>query len=112
MERVLGSQGRRFRLKIDCELLYMIVIKRLYKKVLINPIIQSKTRYYWSWSHKLMKILWHICTKQLLWSQRISHLLSNGCVTRNIGVTVGSGVSYAVRAEAIKRGSAVITGES
>jgi hypothetical protein len=27
-ERVLGSQGRRVRLKIDCEFLYLIMIKR------------------------------------------------------------------------------------
>jgi hypothetical protein len=48
-------------------------------------------------------ILWHSCTKKMLWSQRNSHLLTNGCVIRNNGVTVGNGVSYAVRAETITR---------
>jgi hypothetical protein len=37
-------------------------------------------------------------------------LLGNGCVTRNIRVTVGSGVFCAVRAEVIYRGPSVITG--
>jgi hypothetical protein len=38
-------------------------------------------------------------------------LLGNGRVTRNNGVTVGSGVLCAVCADAIRGGPAVITGE-
>jgi hypothetical protein len=36
--------------------------------------------------------------------------LGNGCVTRNNGLTVGSGDFYAVRAKAIYRGSDAILG--
>jgi hypothetical protein len=53
MERVLGSQGRRVRLKIlaiDCDYEWLL------KKLSINPIIQSRTRYY-SRSHKFVTIL-------------------------------------------------------
>jgi hypothetical protein len=38
-------------------------------------------------------------------------LLRNGCVTRNNGMTVGSSVFCAVRAEAIKQGPYTITEE-
>jgi hypothetical protein len=44
--------------------------------------------------------------------QQKQPLLGNGCVTRNNGITVGSGVYCAVRAEAMQRGTATITGES
>jgi hypothetical protein len=38
-------------------------------------------------------------------------LLGNGCVTRNNGVTVGSGVLCAVHAGAIQRGPSAIRGQ-
>jgi hypothetical protein len=57
-------------------------------------------------SFQVSFIMWHICSKQKLSSQR------NGCITRNNGVTVGSCLSCAVRAEAIQRRPAAITGQS
>jgi hypothetical protein len=57
MERVLGSQGRSVRLKIDSELLQLIVITSecTYKKLLINPVIESKPVII-SHDHKYMKV--------------------------------------------------------
>jgi hypothetical protein len=51
IEQVFGSQGRMIRLKIEYD-------QEIFeKKVLINPIVQSKPRYYWSCSHKQVTIL-------------------------------------------------------
>jgi hypothetical protein len=43
--------------------------------------------------------VWYICSKQELWRQKKQPLLLNGFVTRNIKVTVGSGVLCSVLAE-------------